>query len=381
MTVRSQRLRFGAISFAGIVALVSAGLVVANGAQANQTADPVVPSIPGVDKLQQRTLRAVGLEKQLGGKTLGSYIDKSTGRIVVAVSDAASADTVRRAGAVPKLVKYTAAQLGSVKTRLDRLATTSNPGQVRSWYVDPASGTVVVKVTAGAKDAATQQFLRQVKAHGAKVSVKPAYGKVRTTADLLGGHQVNMSNGYLCSLGFNAKTSNGTRIFITAGHCTDGRPSFSRNGVAIGTTRSSSFPGNDYGAVNITSTSWTQRGLVERWSGTDVPVRGRSDAPVGSPLCKSGRTTHWTCGVIVARNVSVNYGGGEVVSGLYEHTACVEGGDSGGANLSGNYAQGVTSGAGLIGGLCLEKYGQQNESFSQPIGEALSASGASLVLG
>lgn len=381
MTVRSQRLRFGVISFTGFIALAAAGLVAANGAQANQTADPVVPSIPGVDQLQQRTLKAVGLEKQLGGNTLGSYIDRSTGRIVVAVSDAASADAVRRAGAVPKLVKYTAAQLGTVKTRLDGIATKTGAGQVRSWYVDPATGTVMVKVTAGAKDAATQRFLKQARAFGSKVSVKPAYGTVKTTADLLGGQQVNMSNGYLCSLGFNARTSNGARIFITAGHCAQGRPSFSRNGVVIGSTRSMSFPNNDYAAVNITNSSWTQRGLVERWSGTDVPVRGHSSAPVGSPLCKSGRTTGWTCGVIVAKNVSVNYGGGEVVYGLYEHTACVEGGDSGGANLSGNYAQGVTSGAGLVGGLCLQKYGQQNESFSQPIGEALSASGASLVLG
>jgi streptogrisin C len=372
----STRFRVG-LALGGIAALTAAGLTAANVAT-GAPPDPVIP--PVVDQLHQRTLQATGLEQRLGGGTLGSYVDQATGKVVVSISDPAAAGIVRDAGAVPKLVRYTAAQLGSVKGRLDRLATGSGAGQVRSWYVDPASGTVVLKVDPAAKDAATTRFLNQAKAFGGKVSVRPAQGKLTTTADLLGGYQVNMSNGYICSLGFNARTSSGARIFITAGHCTDGRPTFSRNGVTIGSTRSSSFPGNDYGAVNISSSAWTQRGLVERWSSTDVPVRGLSSAPVGSPLCKSGRTTRWTCGVIVAKNVTVNYGG-QIVSGLYEHNACVEGGDSGGSNLSGNYAQGVTSGAALIGGLCLQKYGQPNESFSQPIGEALSASGASLVLG
>jgi hypothetical protein len=79
--------------------------------------------------------------------------------------------------------------------------------------------------------------------------------------------------------------------------------------------------------------------------------------------------------------VTVNYGNNRVVKGLFQHTACVQAGDSGGANMSGDYAQGITSGAALVDGQCLEKSGQTNESYSQPIGEALSASGASLVLG
>ncbi len=66
----------------------------------------------------------------------------------------------------------------------------------------------------------------------------------------------------------------------------------------------------------------------------------------------------------MARNVTVNYGNNRVVKGLFQHTACVEAGDSGGANMSGDYAQGITSGAALISGECLEKHGQQNESYA-----------------
>jgi streptogrisin C len=97
-------------------------------------------------------------------------------------------------------------------------------------------------------------------------------------------------------------------------------------------------------------------------------------------VCKSGQSTGWTCGRIVARNVTVNYGDNRIVRGLFQHTACVEGGDSGGANMTGNYARGITSGAALINGQCLEKYGETNESYSQPIGEALRVTRSHLVL-
>lgn len=310
---------------------------------------------------------------------VGSYL--SHGRLVVAVSDTVTAELVRLTGATPKLVRYTAAQLGGVQAQLDALARAGRAGKARSWYVDPVTDAVVVKVPAAALDAATAAFVRAAKAHGRMVTVKPALGKLAKAGDLIGGNEIRMDSGYLCSSGFSATSSAGTPIMFTAGHCTAGAPRFRSSGnYSIGTTRVSRYPGDDWGSVNITNPGWVQRALVERWTAPDVPVRGWSDAPVGSQLCKSGRTTHWTCGVITARNVSVNYGDG-FVSGLFEHTACVEGGDSGGPNLTGQLAQGLTSGAATIGGLCLQKYGQPNESLSQPIGEALTASGASLVLG
>ncbi|MDX6291476.1 MAG: hypothetical protein QOH50_551 [Kribbellaceae bacterium] len=284
------------------------------------------------------------------------------------------------AQADPDPVRFTAAQLDSVQSALDQLATTSGAGQVRSWYVDPLSGTEVVTVDPRAGDKATQRFLRQARANGSKVTIRQARGKLATTADLLGGYQVDKSTGNQCSVGFNAQSTDGSPVFLTAGHCTAGRPSFSRDGTLIGTTRSSSFPGNDFGTVNVVA-GWVQRGAVERWNGADVAVLGSAIATVGSKLCKSGRSTNWTCGEVVAKNVTVNYGDGKVVKGLVQHTACVEGGDSGGPNMTGNYAQGITSGAALISGLCMQKYGQTNESYSQPIGAALSASGVSLVLG
>jgi alpha-lytic protease prodomain-containing protein len=314
-----------------------------------------------------------------GPDVVGSYLDH--GRLVVTVSDAGAADRVRRAGAEPRLVRNPAAALSAVMTELDDLARAGKAGRARSWYVDPVSGTVVVKVEGPAvPDAVTRGFLGRATARPGLVTVTHVAGTLTKTSALLGGHQVDLSNGYVCSVGFNARAKGGTPIFFTAGHCARDYPDATRNAYTLGTTRVSRYPGDDWGAVNITNAAWVQRGQVERWTQADVAVRGWSNAPVGSPLCKAGRTTRWTCGTISARNVSVNYGD-ELVTGLYEHTACVEGGDSGGPNLSGNLAQGVTSGAALIGGLCLQKHGRRNESLSQPIGEALTASGASLVLG
>jgi streptogrisin C len=374
----SGRFRVGA-ALTGVVALTAAGLIAANGAQADHQARA---SNSAAELLQNRqVLAADDVESQLGSSVIGSYFDDA-GELVVAVSDLATAELVRAIGAIPKLVEFTAAQLNAVQSELDDVATGSSAGKVKSWYVDPVSGTVVVTVPANARDPLTERFLKKARANGAKVTVHDSPGQVTTTDDfgLLGGVQVDKNTGYTCSLGFNARTSKGTRIFLTAGHCTSGKPSFSRNGYILGDTRTSSFPGNDFGTVSVIE-GWDQRGVIEGWGSTDVAVQGYANATIGSTLCKSGKSTKWTCGRIVARNVTVNYGNNKVVKGLFQHTACVEAGDSGGANMTGNYAQGITSGAALISGQCMEKYGQQNESYSQPIGEALSASSASLVLG
>ncbi len=372
----SGRFRVGA-ALAGAVVLTAAGLVAANWA----TADTHPAEVKPAESTDRSPLLADAVETQLGSKVVGSYYDDA-GDLVVAVSDLAAAEQVRAAGAIAKLIRFTADQLNAVQSRLDQLAIASSPGKVRSWYVDPVSGTVVVNVLKGAHDAITKRFLARAKANGDRVTIRSVSGQVTTTADdfsLRGGFQVDKNTGYVCSLGFNARTSYGAPIFLTAGHCTAGRPSFSRNGYILGNTRTSSFPGNDFGTVGVIE-GWDQQGYVEGWGAGNIAVKGVANATVGSTVCKSGESTGWTCGRIVARNVTVNYGDNRIVRGLFQHTACVEGGDSGGANMTGNYAQGITSGAALINGQCLEKYGETNESYSQPIGEALRVTRSHLVL-
>ncbi|MFF0339826.1 S1 family peptidase [Kribbella sp. NPDC004875] len=375
----SGRFRVGA-ALAGVVVLTTAGLVAANWA----TADTRARNGPQTTtKADGKPLVPDTLEAQLGSDSgvVGSYYDDA-GELVVAVSDLSTAALVRQIGAVPRLVKFTAKQLNAVQNQLNKLAMTSSAGKVRSWYVDPISGTVVVTVPKNARDSITERFLSRALANGGRVTVRPAAGTIRPTADdfgLRGGVQVDKNTGYVCSLGFNARTRKGNRIFLTAGHCTSGKPSFSRNGYVLGNTYTSSFPGHDFGSVGVIE-GWDQQGYVEGWGSGNVAVKGIADATIGSTLCKSGKSTGWTCGRIVARNVTVNYGNNRVVRGLFQHTACVEAGDSGGANMTGNYAQGITSGAALIDGQCLEKSGRTNESYSQPIAEVLRSTESRLIL-
>jgi streptogrisin C len=165
----SGRFRVGA-ALAGVVVLTAAGLVAANWATAEtrtkQTGQKSgQPGQGAVGRVtEQSPLVAEALETQLGSDSgvVGSYYDDA-GALVVAVSDLATAELVRQAGAIPKLVRYTADQLNAVQAELNHLATGSSAGKVRSWYVDPVSGTVVVTVPKGAHDLLTERFLRRAK--------------------------------------------------------------------------------------------------------------------------------------------------------------------------------------------------------------------------
>ena len=315
----------------------------------------------------------------------GSWLDPRTGTVTVAVTTAAAAARARELGATPRRVAHSGVQLSRVRQELDGWARTQGAGQVVSWGVDERSNTVRVRTTAGAADATTAAFVRHARRHGAKVAVTSTTARVQPMADLLGGQQIEFS-GYVCSAGFNARTASGSPVMLTAGHCGADRATFSSGGTRIGRTSAWSFPGDDYARVPIAA-SWTPRGRVSTYDRGSTPVTGATAAPVGATICKSGRTTGWTCGTIRAKNQTVNYsnddGTTSVVSGLTETSTCTEGGDSGGANLSGSQAQGLTSGGAGYGsrGVCGDKVGQPNISYIQPIGEVLDAYRLTLVTG
>src|SRR4029453_14493658 len=97
---------------------------------------------------------------------------------------------------------------------------------------------------------------------------------------------------------------------------------------------------------------------------------GSQDAAVGSSVCRSGRTTGWRCGTILGRNETIVYSQGSV-SGLSRSNACAEPGDSGGSWITGNQAQGVTSGG---TGNC----SSGGTMWFQPVNEILGTYGRSL---
>lgn len=300
----------------------------------------------------ERRLRA-----ELGSAYGGAWVAPDGDSLIVGVTDEAQAARVRAAGAQPRRVGRSAAELDRAKATLDsRRAAAGNA--VHSWYVDPVSNSVVVEASTVA---AAESFAREAGVTVRAVATPNAY---RPVYDVRGGDEYAIDNRALCSVGF--AVSGG---FVTAGHCGGVGSTTTASGVAQGTFRGSSFPTNDYAWVQVNS-NWVPRPVVNTWNGGTTSVAGSQEAAVGSSVCRSGRTTGWRCGTITAKNVTVNYSG-SYVYGLVASTACAQPGDSGGSFVSGNQAQGVTSGA---GGDC----GTGGTTVYQPVNEILSAYGLSL---
>lgn len=240
------------------------------------------------------------------------------------------------------------------------------PNSVTGWYVDPASNSVVVSTT---DDAAARTFT----AGQRNVRIEYVNARPRLLADLRGGDTITTSVGGRCSVGFNA-ISGRTRYVITAGHCTKLGGTWSGpDGTAIGPVAKTTFPGHDFGLVEVTSKAWQQTHDVDSDDGY-LNVAGDAPAAVGDQVCLSGSTSGHHCGKVEAVDETVNYGDGDVVNGLTRTNMCAEAGDSGGSIMSGTQAQGTLSGG--TGGCLLG-----GQTYYQPIREVLSAYGLTLLTG
>jgi hypothetical protein len=265
------------------------------------------------------------------------------------------------------VVPATAKQLEQRKAAVDKLAGKAVPDAVSGWSADPRTGSVVVNVQAGKRSSAVDAFVAKVSKAG-PVTVKEVVDQAPRTfaAGTVGGDPYYTGN-VRCSIGFSVHGG-----YVTAGHCSGaGARTRGWDGSAQGVFRGSSFPGNDYAWVQIDSGWWTVP-VVLGWGQTsDRLVRGSWEAPVGTSVCRSGSTTHWRCGTILAKNETVNYGNGQLFYGATKTNVCAEGGDSGGSFITGDQAQGVTSGG---WGNC----SSGGETWFQPVNEILGAYGLRL---
>ncbi|MBG0559916.1 S1 family peptidase [Actinoplanes aureus] len=305
------------------------------------------------------------LAAQTGEDFGGAWLDGTT--LKVAVTDPGAADEVKAAGAVPVLVKRSEAQLDAAKTKLDEA--NSSPDDVTGWYVDPATNKVVVVAQPGAKSDALR-WAQNNGLSGNAVTVKISDAQPKPLFDVRGAdpYFINVGGGQArCSIGFSVEGG-----FVTAGHCgAEGAQTTGFNNEAQGTVEFSVFPGEaDMGFVAVNG-DWTPRAVVNDFRGNELPVAGNTEAPVGAAVCRSGSSTGTFCGTILAKNQTVRYPEG-AVTGLTRTDVCAEGGDSGGPWLSGDQAQGMTSGGSgdcTVGG----------ETFFQPLNEVLAAQDLTLV--
>ncbi|MFD6292562.1 S1 family peptidase [Streptomyces sp. NPDC060205] len=307
-------------------------------------------------------------ERAAGAAYGGSWFDADSGKLTVAVKSGASAATlaaVRDTGASVRTVKYSARQLDAAKARIDKLAA---PDGVSNWYVDAESSSVVVGVVAAQRaDNDVRAFLAKARAGGSvAVTVEETAAAPETfAAGTVGGDPFYTGN-VRCSIGFSVYGG-----FVTAGHCGgagQGVSGWDRS--YIGNIQGSSFPDNDYAWVNVGSGWWTVPVVLGWGTVSDQLVRGSNEAPVGASICRSGSTTHWHCGNVLAKNETVNYSQGAVRQ-MTKTSVCAEPGDSGGSFISGDQAQGVTSGG---WGNC----STGGETWYQPINEILQRYGLTL---
>jgi hypothetical protein len=283
---------------------------------------------------QQRLAGKLAALQAEGISTDGAYFDRN-GALIVATS---SPDKVASAGLTPRAAVRGERALNRLSGQVER-AIGAELTQVQSWGPDLERDQVVVTVEPGASDALVVKLSAL---DGVVVSRGAA--RIVPQADVVPGRIMDLVPGTNCSLGFPG-TRNGAKVMLTAGHCVVGNPDvLDAGGTHIGKGAGTRFPSVDMGIMNIDPED-TPRGFVDTRMGSTVAVRGLSKAPVGTAICKAGNTTGWTCGKITHYNQSVRYSGESVTTtGLARATVCTEGGDSGGAYISGNTAQGMTSG-------------------------------------
>ncbi|MEU6075318.1 carbohydrate-binding protein [Micromonospora sp. NPDC047074] len=298
------------------------------------------------------------LRGTLGARYGGTWVAERGGTVSVGVTSAADAETVRGLGAVPVPVTYGERALAAAVDRLN--GATAAPATVVGWYADLPANDVVVLARAGAT-AAARSFATAAGVPAGALRVEVSTENPRPYADVIGGNAYYTGSSR-CSIGFSVNGG-----FVTAGHC--GRAG-ARTSQPGGTVRGSTFPGRDYAWVQVDAGN-TPRGLVNDYRGGTVAVAGSVEAAVGAAVCRSGSTTGWRCGTIQQKNASVTYPEG-TVSGLTRSNACAEPGDSGGSWISGNQAQGVTSGG---SGNCTTG----GTMYFQPVNAILAAYGLTLV--
>jgi hypothetical protein len=306
-------------------------------------------------------------QRAAGAAFGGAWYDETLQKLVVGVTTAANAAAVRATGAEVAVVPVGAAVLDRRKAAVDKLAGKAVPDAVSGWASDPRTGSVVVSVQEGKRSPAVDAFVDKVSKAGA-VTVKQVAAQAPRTfaAGTVGGDPYYTGN-VRCSIGFSVYGG-----FVTAGHCSGAGASVRGwDGSAMGTFRGSSFPGNDYAWVQISDGWWTVPVVLGWGQVSDQLVRGSWEAPVGTSVCRSGSTSHWHCGQILALNETVNYGNGQLFYGATKTSVCAEPGDSGGSFITGDQAQGVTSGG---WGNC----GSGGETWFQPVNEILGAYGLTL---
>ncbi|MEV6778797.1 S1 family peptidase [Streptomyces syringium] len=156
MNHRRVNRRRGAVAVAAAAAVVAAATLLPHADASTDKPGTDTPGSPRTFTSRSAARLAASLEPGVREKTAGWYLDGATGRMVVNVTAEDAARRVKATGAVPRIVRNsTAALRGATRTLSDRA---SVPGT--AWSIDPRTNKVVVtadRTVTGAKlDALTK---------------------------------------------------------------------------------------------------------------------------------------------------------------------------------------------------------------------------------
>ncbi|WP_437020915.1 S1 family peptidase [Streptomyces sp. enrichment culture] len=359
MKYRRVPVRRAAVAGAGIAALLATGFT---SQSANVRGAPKAPAPETLSAAVAGRLAST-LAEDLGDGTAGAYYDARTRTLVVNVVDESTARAVEAAGARARVVEHSLAELRRAHTALGRKAAV--PGTAR--VTDPVANKVVVTADRTVSKAGWARLSDVAGGLGSAVVLKRTEGEFKP---LLAGGDAILGGGGRCSLGFNV-VRNGRPYFLTAGHCTEAAFLWSdSSGRRIGRTAASRFPGDDYGLVRYFP-GVEHPSEVNLYDGTAQEITGAAEAVVGMRVTRSGSTTRVRSGTVTGLDATVDYGNGDVVTGLIQTDVCAEPGDSGGPLFTGTDAIGLTSGG---RGDCTSG----GETFFQPVTEALAATGTEI---
>jgi streptogrisin B len=227
-----------------------------------------------------------------------------------------------------------------------------------AWYVDDASGHVVVTADSTVSPAEVSSIQQSVGSASA-LQIRHVAGVFRP---LLSAGAAIYGGQYRCSLGFNV-VKGGVYYFLTAGHCGKVAKTWytdQAHRTVIGPTVGYTFPQHDYALVQYTNQALSHPGGYTAANPT-----------VGERVTRTGSTSGTHSGTVTALNVSVRYQGGGTVTGMIQTNVCAEPGDSGGPLYDGTKALGITSGG---SGDCRTG----GTTFFQPVTQAAAAYGVTV---
>ena len=215
---------------------------------------------------------------------------------------------------------------------------------------------------------------------------------IKTEEDLYGGQGFVIDQMAICSAGFGAFSPAGLPEVLTAGHCAGDGPAkksadlepptastaggattplarpltplgtfgFSQfgglnNSWITGTEASPGNVGTDIAVIELLRSGVNIQPAATKWDNvaspgaTAVKIIGMVSPFQGQAVCRSGRTTGWSCGTVSELGIYVVGGATSDIAdlrafrGFLSYDVQSSGGDSGGPWVSGNYAVGTHS--------------------------------------